>query len=212
MKNIPIFIATLTVLILINWATPPPKDGAIFYGTLTTQQDNTFKVDEISIGKAKKTKQIPMYERPKKKGKIQKNGNKIMLIINPKTDLAITYIDLNEVSEINIPKPDEKWVYKKEKGYREIEYIEIVVISKNIRKTKNRYLIKRDTDVYCSGINEAGKEEKKVPLAAINRLIIDGYYSKQNDGEMPPVKKMKPEKRKKEKAQKKVPISKQAPE
>lgn len=160
------------------------KQQVNFYGTLLTHQTETpLAIDNISIGG--KYKQIPLIERPtatKDKGDPQstsistKNSrSEIALDVDPKTDLVTTKIDLNEVSEIQIPNPHTIWTYQKENTYRKLEFLEVIISSNNTQKTKAHYLLESRTKIYCNEINDAGPIQKEVPLAAINSLKIAGY-------------------------------------
>lgn len=107
----------------------------------------------------------------KKRGKFREH----VLEGDPRTTLVEAKIDLAEVSELRVPHPNETWTYQKEKGYRKAEYLEIIVVSKDTKKTKTRYLIEKRKKVYCDRIIAAGPEEQEVPLEAIKSLKIKGY-------------------------------------
>jgi hypothetical protein len=180
-----LFLCSGSILLLINWGTPETsvdgekKQSINFYGSLVTHQNAMpIKIDNISIDN--KSKQIPMYEKPstKQPSKMVNNGTtrqEIMLDVDPRTELVTTKIDLSEVNEIEVPEPSIVWTYKKEKGYRKTEYLEVIIISNNEQKTKASYLLDLRTKIYCDEINTAGPIEKIVPLQAIKQLKIDGY-------------------------------------
>jgi len=188
MKKILFLFLTLISVLCINWGAPETtldgnfKQTVNFYGKLITYQAKEYKVDNISF--SGKYKQIPMYDKPRKYPKItlntRTNQKEIKLHVNPKNNFITSKIDLNEVSEIHVPKPNITWIYQKEGKHRRLEYIEITVISKNKKKTKNSYLISHKTKVQCTEINSAGPVEKIVPISAINRLIIEGYSLRDN--------------------------------
>jgi len=188
MKKLLFLFVTLIGVLSINWRAPETtleenfKQTVNFYGKLITYQAKEYKVNNISFnGKYKK---IPMYDKPRKYSKLilnsKTNQKEIVLNVNPKNNFIMSKIDLNEVSEIHVPKPNITWIYQKEGKQRHLEYIEIIVISKNKKKTKNSYLVSRKTKVRCNEINSAGPVEKIVPIFAINRLIIEGYSLRDN--------------------------------
>lgn len=188
MKKQLFLFVTLIGTLCINWRAPETtlegnfKQTVNFYGKLTTYQAKEYRVDNISFNR--KYKQIPMYDKPLKHPKpilnAKTNQKEITLNVNPKNNFITSKIDLNEVSEIHVPKPNITWVYQKEGKQRRLEYIEITVISKNKKKTKNSYLVDRKTKVRCNEVNSAGPVEKIVPIPAINRLIIEGYSLRDN--------------------------------
>ena len=188
MKKLFFLFVTLISILCINWRSPETtvegnfKQTVNFYGKLITHQAKEYRVDNISINR--KYKQIPMYDNPRKHPKLilnaKTNQKEIILNVNPKNNFITSKIDLNEVSEIHVPKPNITWTYQKEGKKRRLEYIEITVISKNKKKTKNSYLVDRKTKLRCNEINSAGPVEKIVPISAINRLIIGGYSLRDN--------------------------------
>ncbi len=182
----------LVIILLVGWRAPEPKDGAIFYGTLTTQQGNKDKVYKIEFGSRRLTTQIPVYEKPKKHPKSvssEKNNTnlkEITLTVDPRGSLKKSKIDLDEVLEFHIPSPNTVWRYQKEEGYRRAEYIEIVITKKSKKKKKILHLIERDTVLYCNIDYEAGPEEQEVPLPALHTLTIEGRYYKHDSATSPP--------------------------
>lgn len=174
-------ITLVTALLLINWASQPEKNGAQFFGTLVTHQDNTFKVTNITIGYDKKTAAIPIYEKPQKADSFTRiNDTLITLNIDPAKDLAIIDLDLDKIFQISVPKPHEVWMYKKEKGSREHSYIEITITTKNpplsdVTRTTTSYLVEQDIQLHCDRIDNAQPEKMNVKLPAIKILTIEGY-------------------------------------
>jgi hypothetical protein len=102
----------------------------------------------------------------------------IKLDVNPSTDLSETKIDLSEVSEVTVPSPDTIWFYQKKERQQRSEFIEVDVITKS--NTTRSYLLERKTRIRCDEIDAAGPQEKVVPLAALDTLIIEGYSAKIN--------------------------------
>lgn len=184
-----LIVCSLIAVIVGNWGnTESTLDGdkkqqVNFYGSLLTHQaQKNILIDNISVGG--KYKQISMIEKPAMSAQQnntpsasdQKSGRvEIALTVDPKTDLVTTKIDLNEVSELQVPSPHTVWTYQKESTYRKIEFLEVIIISNDAQKTKSRYLLEARTKIYCDEINDAGPIHKEVPLAAINVLKVDGY-------------------------------------
>jgi hypothetical protein len=156
------------------------KQDVNFSGRLITQQGQEYIVNNISI--QGKYKQIVMYDKPVKHAEpILNNETKqleIKLDNNPSTDLSESKIDLSEVSEINVPSPNTLWFYQKKEGQQKLEFIEVDVITKS--NTKRSYLLERKARISCDEIDSAGPQEKRVPLAALDKLIIEGYSAKIN--------------------------------
>ncbi len=99
------------------------KQPVNFSGKLTTHQGQEYIVDNISINNL--YKQIPMYDKPS--AQIESTLNKdtkqreIKLEADPADD--ITKIDLNEISQIQVPSPETIWYYPT-KG-RRLEFINL---------------------------------------------------------------------------------------
>jgi len=112
---------------------------------------------------------------------------------DPKKSLIEAKIDLAEVGEIHVPFPDEIWIYQKEKGHRKNEYIEMTIISRDLKKTKMHYLIEKRKKIYCDRKSAAGPAEQEVPIEAVKSLKIAGY----KDRELEKSEKRRAEERKK---------------
>lgn len=174
-------IALCTAILLINWASQPEKNGAQFFGTLVTHQDNTFRINNITIGYDKKTAAIPIYEKPQKPSAFTiLNDTHISLNIDPTKDLAIINLDLDKVAHMSIPHPLVVWTYKKEKGSREHFYVEIAITTKSnpvldAPNLTTSYLIEQDIQLQCDRIDNAQPEKMSVKLPAIKTLSIEGY-------------------------------------
>jgi len=184
-------VSMMGIFFLVNWTGSETsvagnhKQTVNFDGILITHQGKEYKVDNISI--EGKTKEIPMYDTPESKEdpkKYQPQFNaetkktEVNLDANPVTDFVKDHIDLAEVAEIQVPRPDVTWVYQKEKKGRRVEFIEVIVITRSNTKSSN--LIERNKYVNCDGIDPAGPQEKKVPLPAVKRLIIKGFKYRDN--------------------------------
>lgn len=149
------------------------KQPVNFSGKLATHQGQEYIVDNISIDS--KCKQIPMYNKPLNHAAAVLNSEtkqqEIKLDSNPADDN--TKIDLNEVSQINVPSPTIIWYYQKKERQPKQEFIEVEVITKS--DTKRSYLLDPKTPVYCDEIDAAGPQEKTVRLVALKTLTIEGY-------------------------------------
>jgi hypothetical protein len=149
------------------------KQPVNFSGTITTHQGQEYTVDNISINT--QCKQIPMYDKPVNHAEPVVNNEtkqqEIKLITNPADDL--TKIDLSEVSQINVPKPDILWYYQKKEKLPRQEFIEVEIITKS--DTKRSYLLDPKTPIYCDELDAAGPQEKTIRLLAIKTIIIEGY-------------------------------------
>lgn len=170
-KGIKNLIYIVIPFFFINWSAQEAtiegkkKQEINFYGTVTTRQEKTFKVENISI--AGLFKQIPLYESPAKT-----EDTSHFLKSDPKRGI-ITRIDLVEIC--NIKPGTTIWTYQKGKGYRKVEYIEIIVTSNDQQKTQNTYLIELTRKIICEEVNDAGPIEKEIPLDALKNLNIEGY-------------------------------------
>jgi len=149
------------------------KQPVNFSGKLTTHQGQEYIVDNISINT--KCKQIPMYGKPSNHAEPVLNNEtkqqEIKLETNPADDIGT--IDLDEVSQINVPTPGIIWYYQKKERHPRQEFIEVEVITKS--NTKRSYLVDPKTPIYCDEIDAAGPQEKIVRLLALKTLTIEGY-------------------------------------
>lgn len=87
----------------------------------------------------------------------------------------ITRLDLSEISTITV-SPNQK---TQKFGNR--EYIVIEVISKDIEKSKNAYMIEADKRLFFDQINSAGPIEKEIKLRSIVEITIEGYKQQEPD-------------------------------
>lgn len=177
-----IMILTITCC-LINWGSQEEnvdgrrKQSVNFYGTLTTHQDKTINVENLSV--ARLYKQIPVYEmQTPVSAKTTANKSSNILSNDPKNGI-ITYLDLSETSEISAPQPDIIWTHQKDGNIRKAEYIEIVITSRDASHTKTSYLIDTRRKLICDRVNAAGPIEMEVPLESIKKLIITGYKQRE---------------------------------
>lgn len=173
-----------------------------FSGTLITQQDEKYPVDNIAIGR--RYERIDLYDRaPIYKANTTNNqysvpsddtsSNAIMgrkIKKNPKKGI-ITPISLSDVHEIRVPNPDIIWIYQAPKNSRKIEYIEIVVVYHNNQQPKQEqpstahyqestYLIDLDRKLTCNTLSPA-EGEKIIPFDALKNITIEGCRHRDTD-------------------------------
>lgn len=194
---------SVLVVLLANWATPEAQKVS-FFGVVTTRQGNVVKLTNMRIGRDKGSalvKHIAVYELPKEHAQpTQVNGTdlkEIALSVDPETGLYKKLIDLNEIQDVSIPNPDIIWTYQKDKQYRKLEYIEVTIGKPG---AEEHYLIDRKIKLFGDAIQdkpedqakektngkkqfpEKGPEESEFPLPAIQKVHLEGYYFKQEDG------------------------------
>ncbi len=153
------FLTVVTFLLCANFGsqeesmTGREKPKINFYGTLTDTAGKSYKVQNINISGL--YKQIPVYQKPE----------------NKETDpnINITRIDFAEVYSIHVPHPNVLLVYNNR------QYIEIVITSKDIKKTKDTYIIERSKRVICDQVNTAGPIEKDLSFQAVDTLVFEGH-------------------------------------
>jgi hypothetical protein len=151
------------------------KQQINFYGTLITHQGQKESVDNISIGE--KYKDITMYLSP---------TNKNEEILNPKTKQAEVKLDENpvdsfvkkiinlcNVSELRVPKPNTVWYYQKEDKTQRSEFTQVHIVF-NDKSPTEFFLLEHKTHINCDSLNK----KTDVPLTAIDKLIIEGYGEK----------------------------------
>jgi len=187
MKRLTLLMITAVSILCINWGTPETtvsgnlKQAVNFYGKLFTYQGEEYNVENISIDG--KYKQIAMYDKPQQHPNPTINSEtkqkEIILKVNPKNNFITSKLDLSEIAEIQVPKPNTIWVYQKEGRSRRLEFIEVIIVSNNSKKTKNSYLLNSNAKIQCDGIS-GGPIEKTIPPSAIKKLIIEGYSLRDN--------------------------------
>lgn len=173
-----IFVGLLAHTTHTQWSSTAAKDlkqPVNFSGKVTTHQGQEFMVDNISIN-SKYTK-ISMPLKPENLPEPILNTEtkqyEVTLNANPTSDFSKRDIDLDEISEINVPSPNTIYTYQKKKVGQKLEFIEVEVISKS--KTKYYYLLENKTTIYCDAIDSAGPQETTIPLSALKTLTIEGY-------------------------------------
>lgn len=132
----------------------PEEHSINFYGIFIDANDSKSSVENISI--SGKFRQIPVYTRPKNE--------------DTKPDTDTSFIDLAEIREISLPSADAR--IEKFAGR---EYIAIVTISNDKKRTKHTYLVEITRKIRCREVNEAGPIEREIKFEALGKLKIKGY-------------------------------------
>ena len=192
------------VILLANWATPEAQKTS-FFGVVTSRQGSVVKLTNMRIGRDKASaavKHISVYELPKEHAQptpmTGTDLKEIILTINPETDLFTRRLDLSEIQDVTVPNPDIIWTYQKEKQYRKLEYIEVSIGKPGAQE---HYLIDRKLKLFGDAIQdkpqeqtketttetkkfpEKGPDEREYPLPAIQKVHLEGYYFKQENGQ-----------------------------
>lgn len=188
------------------------KDNVSFTGKLISQEnpEKAIPVINIGFGRSKeeiKTEQIPLYEKPEKHATPIAGINEIPLDFEPQKKLIVTWVDLVEISKIEVPFPNVTWTYQPNKSGSKIEYIELLITSNppaaGTSKNTTSYLLelgrqgttrpmrlfcdsidkelpsqKAGEPTFCTGVTKRDLREKGVPLQAIKELTIEGYCQK----------------------------------
>jgi len=152
------------------------KQAINYYGTLITQQGQKNNVENISIGG--KTKDIIMYDCPIKHLPEEINTKtkqpEIKLDTNPTKDFVKSKIDLSKISEIAVPSPNTIWLYQPDEKHQRHEFTQVLITYPSSKQAKP-YLLEHKTQILCNSIENDNAQKKEVPLAAIDKIIIEGY-------------------------------------
>jgi hypothetical protein len=139
-----------------SWATSEGSSDSAdsrLEGTVTTQENKKFTVNDIKIGNL--YKDIPVYSMQSNKGS--------RLTKNP-ADTAKIFLDLSNIQKIGVPDSDKIWDFPKDSK----KYIEIMVVSTN--NTENHYLIETRHKITCKDVNGSTKVE--IPFTDLTSLVI----------------------------------------
>jgi len=165
-RNGHIMLGVLTALVCLNFGSSQDtsvagneKPKIDFYGSLTDTTGNTYKVENISISGM--YKQIPVYQKP--------------ALQEQDPSINITKLDFVEIYSIKVPNQQEILSFKNR------EYIEIEITSRDPERTKQRYIIEKNKRILCDQINAGGLIEKDLSFEALDTLLIDGYRQPKND-------------------------------
>jgi hypothetical protein len=143
-----------------------------FNGTLISQEnpDTPTQVMNIAIGREKEsasTEHIVLFEKPKKHTAAS-DKNEIKLELDPHKELIVTYINLEEVSCIEVPHPHILWIYQANEKTVKSEFIELIITASAPQKKKMNYLLelgKKDTPrpikLFC--------DEVDIPLESLEK-------------------------------------------
>lgn len=152
----------LLAIILTNFTSDPGVEGGSeyhplnIYGTLTTAQDKTYNVENISL--SGQYKNIPFYAKPEYN------------FVDPSVN--ITRIDLADIASLSIPANLEKAIHK----FKHREYIEVTVNFKQEKRAPEHFIVERRKKIFCYEKVEKGPSNKKeVSLEALKNLTINGY-------------------------------------
>ncbi len=180
MKHYHYFLIPLA-LIVGGWSSSSKKNnGAMIYGTISTQQGNVFnEAQNISLSKDLQSQELTLYEVPaiteNKYNEAEKKEGSVATTIpvDPKTDLAISHIDLINIKTITVPEPHHLWVYKKKGGHRERTYIKVNVEPRTGDKnTTKEYLVESSLTIHCKNGKAA---HEQIPIIGIKTIEIHGY-------------------------------------
>lgn len=151
------------------------KTGIVLSGTLETYKGHIYHVQEITFNKV--TRKIALYEVPSAQSNIitdqkseveqkERPGDIVQLKDNPTQSNTEFFIDLESVAQITVPNPWQRWVFKK--NHREIEFVEIIVTTKE-KNTSDHYLVEKGKKIYAQ---EDGATIE-VPLINVKKLTIE---------------------------------------
>ncbi len=211
------FLISMTISSsMYGWKSAETKgEQPIFFGTLTTQEGNTFYVTHISIGRSRNgSDKIVLYEKPKNLTSSEKGNN---ITVNPAEDLTTTTLELQKISKIAVPAPHTLWTWTNEQTKRPIkmtyEYIELTVSWRS--GSTSSYLlelgpldtktpikifcdvidkqmtgVRQNGTLFCPGITQTDLRKKGAPFQAIKELIVNEpcYQVPNNSGKMAPTK------------------------
>jgi hypothetical protein len=164
-KKIPMLIVIMVAFLLCTQFSSQKtsvdgreKPSLNVYGSLTDTSNKTYRVENITI--AGRVNDIAVYQKPNNPD------------INP--DINTTRIDLCEIGEIRIDTPRIVQFNKR-------DYIEIVIISNDSRRTQNNYIIEKLKKLFCDEVNDAGPIEKELSFLAVQRLQIQGCRKQEDE-------------------------------
>lgn len=174
-------------------------DQPIFFGLLTTQEDNRHYVTNISIGRsADSDEKILLYEKPKNLAPSQQ-GN--IIPGNPMKDLTTSIVELQKIESISVPEPHTVWKWTNQEDSRSVkltyEFIEVAVKwrsgstinylielgPENSRRPVKIFCdvvdkeldgsIRQGDKLFCPGIKKADLRKKGAPFQSIKILTLD---------------------------------------
>lgn len=169
----------------------------IFFGTLTSQEDNLFTVTNIAIGRSASTKdKVMLYEMPRS----LKKSVDYTISKNPDEDLTTALLELSKIKKITVPHPNVLWKWYDPDSKRATpvaqEYIEVVITWRSgstihyllkLGQADTKRPIKMYSDVvdkpikgisqngtlFCPGINKEDLHKKGAPFQSIKTLELE---------------------------------------
>ncbi len=184
---------------LHGWKSTEVKgEQPIFFGTLTTQESNTFYATNISIGRSRTAHdKIVLYEKPKNLAPTAK-GN--VITVNPAEDLTTAALELQKISKIEVPEAHTIWTWTNTETKRPVkmtyEYIELIITWRS--GSSIHYLLelgtegtrrpvkifcdvidekmagfRQDGTLFCPGIKKTELRKKGAPFQSIKELALD---------------------------------------
>ena len=182
-----------------------------FFGHLTTQEDNSFYITNISIGKAAdEQEKVMLYEKPRNMMPSQQG---YILPGNPYKELSTATLELQKIKKIEVPEPHITWKWINNESLRStkmaIEFLEVIVTwragnstpyllelgAENSRRQVKLFCDVIDTDfaglrqgntMLCPGVKKADVHKKGAPFQSIKMVEIEDpcYKIPDNAGTM----------------------------
>jgi hypothetical protein len=194
-----LFLSILITPFIHAWKSAEAKgEKPIFFGTLTTREDNSFNVTNVTIGRSRDgDEKIVLYEKPKNLMPSEK-GN--IITVNPSEDLTTTTLELQKISKIAVPEPSTIWTWTKDESKRSMkivyEFIELAVTWRS--GSVSNYLlelgpadtqrpvkifcdvidkqitgIRQNGTLFCPGITKMDVRKKGAPFQSIKMLTLE---------------------------------------
>lgn len=129
-----------------------------FKGTITDREGRSFAAENITISGA--YKKIVVYQKPEHFNTSPKNHE--------------VKIDLAEIQEIKIPR-DTLLTFNNQ------DFIELEIISKDTKGTKNTYLIEKNRGIFFDEPNEAGPIGHRISPIAVETITIKNYEKREEE-------------------------------
>jgi hypothetical protein len=184
---------------LAAWKSTEVKgEQPVFFGTLTTQEGNSFNVTNVTIGHTYDThEKVLLYEKPKS---LAPSANGTIITVNPSEDLTTTTLELQKIQSLRVPEPHTIWIWTNSESKRPVkttyEFIEVIVQwrsgstthyllelgaqdSKNPIKIfcdvidKKMTGIRQEGTLFCPGITKTELHKKGAPFPAIKELLLE---------------------------------------
>lgn len=201
MKLVTILFSTtlMTAPFLYAWKSPETKgEQPIFFGTLTTQEDNSFFVTNVTIGRSSTDfSKIVLYEKPKD---LAPSEEGYLISVNPSEDLTTVILELQKIKKIEVPEPNIIWTWSNAESKRSVkmtyEYIELIVTwqsgsavpyllelgAQDTRRPVKIFCdvidkqvtgIRQNGTLFCPGLKKTDLRKKGAPFQSIKELILE---------------------------------------